>query len=66
MEMCKSKKRKKPTIVVVEAIVWVGKPSMPLNYPCHICGTVGHKLMNCLNYHIVLFFGVFMFELQPW
>jgi hypothetical protein len=33
-------------IVVVEVIAQVGKPSKPLNYPCHICGIVGHKLMN--------------------
>ncbi len=23
------------------------KPPRPLNYPCHICGIVGHKLTNC-------------------
>ncbi len=33
-------------IVVVEVIAQVGKPPKPLNYPCHICGIVGHKLMN--------------------
>jgi len=32
--------------IIVEVIAQVGKPPKPLNYPCHICGIVGHKLMN--------------------
>jgi hypothetical protein len=45
MEMSISKK-KEPTITIVEALMQVGKPSQPLNYPCHICGIVGHNLTN--------------------
>jgi hypothetical protein len=47
METCKSNKKEEPIVVVVETIIQVGQPSRPLNYPCHICGIVGHKLMNC-------------------
>jgi hypothetical protein len=31
----------------MQAIMQVGKPPRPLNYPSHIYGIVGHKLMNC-------------------
>jgi hypothetical protein len=39
-------KKEEPTIIVIEATTKVGKPPRPLNHPCHICGIVGHKLMN--------------------
>ncbi len=34
-------------ISLIEATTQVGKPPRLLNYPCHICGIMGHKLMNC-------------------
>jgi hypothetical protein len=43
--MCKSKKEK-TFATAIEAIAQVGEPSKPLNYPCHIYGIVGHKLMT--------------------
>ncbi len=49
METCKSQKEE-PTIVI-EINAHVGKPSRPLNYPCHICGILGHKLMNCPKFN---------------
>jgi hypothetical protein len=58
MKTCKSKKEE-PTITIIRAIVQVGKPSRPLNYPCHICGIVGHKLTNfqCLTKCRTMFTG---------
>ncbi len=50
METCRGKKEEEPTITTIEAIIQVGKAPRPLNYPCHICGIVGHKLMNCLKF----------------
>jgi hypothetical protein len=47
VETCKSKKKEEPTITATKATIQVGKPPRSLNYPCHICGIVGHKLMNC-------------------
>jgi hypothetical protein len=44
VESCKSKEE--PIIIAIEATTQVGKPPRPLNHPCHICGIVGHKLMN--------------------
>jgi len=50
MKTCKSKKEE-PIITTIKTTMQVGKPSRPLNYPCHICGIVGHKLTNfqCLT-----------------
>ncbi len=45
VESCKNKKEE-PTIVTIEVTSQVGKPLGLLKYPCHICGIVGHKLMN--------------------
>jgi hypothetical protein len=45
IETCKSKKEK-PIVTATKATTQVGKPPRLLNYPCHICGIVGHKLMN--------------------
>jgi len=28
----------------------MNKPSRPLNYVCHVCGILGHKLTNCLKF----------------
>jgi hypothetical protein len=36
-----------PTIATIKTTTKVGKPLRPLNYPCRICGVVGHKLTNC-------------------
>ncbi len=41
------KQKEEPTIVVVEINAQASKPPRPLNYPYHICGIVGHKLINC-------------------
>jgi hypothetical protein len=46
VETCKNKKEE-PTIATTKAIAQVGKPLRPWNYPCHICGIMGHKLTNC-------------------
>jgi hypothetical protein len=43
-------KKEDPTIVVAKATTQAGKPPRPLNYPCHICGIVGHKLTNCPSF----------------
>jgi hypothetical protein len=40
------KSKEEPTITAIEATTQVGKTPRPLNHPCHICGIVGHKLMN--------------------
>ncbi len=42
-----NKKKEEPTIVAIEATTKACKPLRPLNYPYHIYGIVGHKLMNC-------------------
>ncbi len=49
METCKSKKED-PIVIAIETITRVDKHPRPLNYPCHICGIVGHKLTNCLRF----------------
>ncbi len=49
MEMCKSKKEE-PNVFVAKVSAQASKPSKPLNYPCHICGTMGHKLTNYLKF----------------
>ncbi len=49
MEMCKSKK-KKPNVFISKVNAQASKPPKPLNYPCHICGIVGHKLTNYLKF----------------
>jgi hypothetical protein len=40
------KSKEEPSITAIEATTQVGKPAIQLNHPCHICGIVGHKLMN--------------------
>ncbi len=45
VKTCRSKKEE-PTITTIEAITHANKPPKPLNYPCHICGIMKHKLMN--------------------
>jgi hypothetical protein len=42
--------KEEPNVASTEATTEVGKPSRPLNYPCHICGIIDHKLMNCPNF----------------
>lgn len=44
------KKKEEHVIVVIEATALVGKPSRPLNYCCHTCGIVRHKLTNCSKF----------------
>jgi hypothetical protein len=39
-------KKEEPIVAATKATTQAGKPPRPLNYPCHICGIVGHKLMN--------------------
>ncbi len=46
VETCRSKKKDEPTIAITKTTFQVGKSPGQLNYPCHICGIVGHKLMN--------------------
>ncbi len=45
VEICINKKEE-PTIITTQA----NKPLRPLNYPCHICGIMGDKLMNYLKF----------------
>jgi hypothetical protein len=47
VKTCRSKKEE-PTIVATKVATQTSKPPRLLNYPCHICGIVGHKLTNCL------------------
>jgi hypothetical protein len=42
----RSKKKEKPIVAPIEATTHARKPLRPLNYPCYICGIVGHKLKN--------------------
>jgi hypothetical protein len=46
IETCRSKKEEEPTIIVTKVAIQNSKPSRLLNYPCHICGIMGHKLTN--------------------
>jgi hypothetical protein len=50
VETCKSKKKEESIVVATKAIVQASKPPRPLNYPCHIYGIAGHKLMNCSRF----------------
>jgi len=45
--MCKSNKKEEPIVTIVKVNAQATKPPRPLNYPCHICGIVGHKLTKC-------------------
>jgi hypothetical protein len=47
VEMCKSNKKEEPIVTIVKVNAQATKPPRPLNYPCHICGIVGHKLTKC-------------------
>ncbi len=42
--------KEEPYVATIKATTQVGKPPKPLNYPFHICGTIGHKLMNCPSF----------------
>jgi hypothetical protein len=55
-------KKKEPIVVVAKVNAQVNKPPRPLNYPCYICGIMGHKSTNyaklgemetCLNEKII-------------
>jgi hypothetical protein len=50
VETCRNKKREEPTIAITETTIQVGKALIPLNYPCHICGIMGHKVRNYLKF----------------
>jgi len=50
VETCKSKKKEEPNVAFVEATTQASKPPRSLNYPCHICKIVSHKLMNCRRF----------------
>ncbi len=45
--MCKSNKKEELIVTIVKVNAQAAKPPRPLNYPCHICGIVGHKLTKC-------------------
>jgi hypothetical protein len=47
VETCRNKKEEEPTVAITEITTHDGKPPRSLNYPCHICGIMGHKLTNC-------------------
>ncbi len=51
VETCRNKKREEPTIAITETTIQVGKALIPLNYPCHICGIMGHKVRNYLKFN---------------
>jgi hypothetical protein len=34
-------------VVVFEVIVKLSKPLKCMKYPCHICGIVGHRMVEC-------------------
>jgi hypothetical protein len=40
-------KKEEPIVSAIKVTTQVGKPPTLLNYPYHICGIVGHKLINC-------------------
>jgi hypothetical protein len=46
VETCINKKKEEPTIATTQA----NKRPRPLNYPCHICGIMGDKLMKYLRF----------------
>ncbi len=50
IETCKSKKEE-PIVDVTKVTIQVSKPPRLINYPCHICGIVGHKLTNCPRFN---------------
>jgi hypothetical protein len=45
------KQKKEPIIVVVEVNAQASKAPRPLNFPYHICGIVGYKLINCPKFN---------------
>jgi hypothetical protein len=51
IETYRSKKKEEHIIATTKATTHVGKPLRPINYPCHICGIVGHKLTNCPRFN---------------
>ncbi len=51
MEMCRSKKRKKPIVVAMEVNAQPTKQLKPLTYPYHICGLNRHKLTTCPKFN---------------
>ncbi len=50
VETCKKNESEEPTITTIETTIHASKVPRPLNYPYHICGIVGDKLMNCLKF----------------
>jgi hypothetical protein len=46
VKTCKNKKEEELTMDVTKATIHVSKPLKPLNYACHTCGILGHKLTN--------------------
>ncbi len=49
-KMCKNIKKEEHVVVVAKVNAQASKPPKLLNYPCHICGIVGHKLTNYLKF----------------
>jgi hypothetical protein len=50
IKTCKNKKEEEPTIIVTKSTIRASKPPKPLDYPCHTCGMLGHKLTNCSRF----------------
>jgi hypothetical protein len=48
--MWKSNKKEQPIVTIAKVNAHIVKPPRPLNYSCHICGIVGHKLTKCLKF----------------
>ncbi len=46
VKTCKNKKEEEPTMDVTKATIHASKLPKPLNYPCHICRILVHKLTN--------------------
>ncbi len=54
VETCENKKKEIHVIAITGVTTQASKPPIPLNYPCHICGIVGHKLTICPRNYLLL------------
>jgi hypothetical protein len=47
MEIDQIKKEDELVIIISEVVIPKNKYFEPMKYHCHICGMIGHRIVNC-------------------
>jgi hypothetical protein len=51
VETCRIKRKENPIPAISEVTTQHIKVQKPMRYFCHICGDIGHKIIDCPKYN---------------